>query len=153
MTRKLYNGLITIGQWLQSPLLLLMRLYWGYAFFTSGLGKLMNISSIAAYFHSLNIPWPTLNAYMAGTTECLGGLLLILGLVSRLISIPLAVVMLVAFATADVDAIKGFWADPYNLVSHTPFTYLMCVLIIFAFGPGRFSLDHWLGIDKGTKRT
>src|SRR5690348_2415855 len=72
--------------YLQSPLLLAIRLYWGWQFFQTGKGKLMNLDRTAEFFQSLHIPMPRLNACLAGGTECIGGLLLLLGLGSRLIS-------------------------------------------------------------------
>ena len=72
-----YNLLITIGGWLQHVFLLVIRLYWGWQFFTTGMGKLAHIDKITGYFHTLGIPFPEVNAYLAGSTECFGGLLLL----------------------------------------------------------------------------
>lgn len=148
---KLYGKLCGVLDHLQSPLLLVIRLYWGYQFFIAGKGKLMNLERVTGFFTDLGIPFPSLNAVMAGTTECVGGLLLMLGLFTRLISIPLAVVMLVAYATAHRDAvlvviqsIQGFSFTLDEFVKQEPFPFLMTVLVVMAFGPGRFSLDTWL---------
>ena len=66
----------------------------------TGRGKLLNIERTAGFFESIDIPLPLVNAYAAGITECVGGLLLLIGLGSRLAAIPLVVTMLVAYATA-----------------------------------------------------
>jgi putative oxidoreductase len=55
---------------------------------------------------------PTLNAYLAGASECFGGLFLQLGVASRLSAIPLIVTMLVAYATAHPDELHAFFCDP-----------------------------------------
>ena len=85
---KVYGWLICGASLLQSPLLLVMRLYWGWSFFQTGKGKLMDLSKPTEFFQSLGIPFPHQQAILAGCTECFGGLLLLAGLASRLISIP-----------------------------------------------------------------
>jgi len=145
--QNFYAYLVKAGQSLQSPLLLAVRLFWGYQFFDAGFSKLQDISSIAEYFSKLNIPFPHLNAYLAGGTECIGGALLFLGLFARLASIPLMIVMCVAFLTAESEALRNVFADPTHFISRTPFTFLLASLLIFVFGPGKFSLDRLLGLD------
>src|SRR3954467_14276959 len=86
---KLDNLLTTIGGWLQPVLLLVIRGWWGWSFFLTGKGKLMNLDKTAEFFSSLNIPAPKLNAIVASSVECSGGLLLLLGLAARLASVPL----------------------------------------------------------------
>jgi putative oxidoreductase len=128
---------------LQSPLLFIMRLYWGWSFFQTGKGKLMNISKPTEFFQSLGIPFPHEQAILAGCTECFGGLLLLLGLASRLTCIPLTIVMIVAYVTADNEALRAIYSDTDKFTSAAPFLFLLTVLIVLAFGPGVFSID-WL---------
>lgn len=144
--KKAYQGLITAGNGFKHILLLAMRLYWGFSFFQAGWGKLQNITAVSGYFNSLHIPMPLLNAYVASSIECFGGLLLLIGFASRLVSIPLAVVMIVALSTASVGATKMIWEDPANFIAQLPFTYLLTCLFVFSVGPGMFSVD---GILKG----
>jgi putative oxidoreductase len=118
-----------------------MRLYWGWQFFLTGKGKLMNLDRTAEFFASLNIPMPKLNAMMAGSIECFGGLLLMLGLGSRLISFPLASTMIVAYLTAHIDEVKNIFANPDGFITAPPFLFLVTALIVLAFGGGFFSLD------------
>lgn len=136
--------LTKIGNALQSPLLLVLRLYWGWSFAQTGWGKLMHLDRTAGYFESLHIPLPKLNAIMAGGTECLGGLLLLLGLGSRLITVPLIFVMAVAYATSEQEAVHAIFSDPEKFVTAAPFLFLLTAVLVFAFGPGKFSLDAWL---------
>ena len=49
-----------------------------------------------------------------------------------------------SFFTAEWDVVKGAYENPTQLLSSAPFTFLMAVLIIFVFGPGRYSLDRFL---------
>ena len=135
---------------LQSPLLLAIRLYWGWQFFQTGKGKLMNLDRTAEFFQSLHIPMPKLNACLAGGTECFGGLLLLLGLGSRLVSIPLIFTMIIAYLTADLDKVKAIFSDPDKFVTAAPFLFLLAAVIVLAFGPGKFSLD-WL-VERMTSK-
>jgi putative oxidoreductase len=136
------NGLLaTVGGWLRSPLLLLIRLYWGWGFFQTGKGKLMNLDRTTGFFESLHIPAPKLNAIMAGSVECAGGLLLLLGLGGRVVPLPLIGTMIVAYLTAESDALHALTSDPDKFVAAAPFMFLLAALIIFVFGPGKLSLD------------
>lgn len=139
-----YRKLITFGEALKSPLLLAIRLYWGWHFFQTGLGKLGNLTGTASFFQELGIPFPAINAALAGTTECVGGLFLLLGFASRLVAVPLIITMIVAYITADLDAVKAIGSDPDQFVTATPFLFLLACVIILVFGPGKFSVDHLL---------
>ena len=126
---------------LRSPLLLSLRLYWGWQFFMTGKGKLINLDQTVDFFTQLNLPFPHLNAILAGSTECFCGLLLLLGLGSRFISIPLIATMVVAYLTADNEALTMIFSNPDGFVTATPFLFLLVSVIILVFGPGSFSLD------------
>ncbi|MDX2227356.1 MAG: DoxX family protein [Verrucomicrobiae bacterium] len=141
-------------QWLhplQDVFLFGIRLYWGFLFFQTGWGKLINHERTAGYFQSLGIPMPGLNAFVAGSTECFGGLLLLLGLASRIISLPLAFTMCIALLTAFGSNIaqsyhsEGFMEALGTLTGADPFPFLMTALIVLLFGPGRISLDAAIG--------
>jgi putative oxidoreductase len=139
---NLYSRLVNLLNHGQSLLLLAMRLYWGWQFFQTGKGKLINFDRTVEFFTSLNIPLPALNAALAGTTECLGGLLLILGLGSRLVSLQLAVVMVVAYLTADAEALHSIFTKPDDFTTASPFLFLLTALIVAFFGAGKWSLDE-----------
>jgi putative oxidoreductase len=149
LCERLYRWLIKAASLLQSPFLLAIRLYWGWQFFQTGKGKLMNHEKVAGFFQSLHIPMPSFNAYLAGSTECLGGLLLLIGLGSRLVSLPLIFLLTIAYVTAESDALKQIFSDPDKFTGATPFLFLMACLLVLAFGPGKFSVD-WLLSKKFT---
>lgn len=128
---------------LQSPLLFAVRLYWGGAFAQTGWGKLMNLDRTAEFFASLSLPAPKLNAVAAGATECFGGVLLLVGLFARPAALPLAFTMVVAYATADREAVQAIFSDAEKFTSAAPFLFLFASLLVLAFGPGKWSLDHW----------
>jgi len=133
--------LITLGTWLQSPLLLIIRLYWGWSFMQTGWGKIMNFERTTNFFVSLNLPMPKVNAALAAGTECIGGTLLLLGLFTRVVSPVLMFLLLVAYYTADREALMAIFKDTDKFTSATPFLFLFATLIVFAFGPGKISVD------------
>jgi len=147
--RPLLARFDAVANFLQSPLLLAVRLFWGWQFAQTGWGKLTNLDRTAGYFESLGLPLPKVNALMAGATECFGGALLALGLFARPASVPLIFTMLVAYGTADREALKAIASEPDKFTGATPFLFLFACLIVLAFGPGKLSLDALLGKNKG----
>lgn len=143
--RPLLARLDAAAAFLQSPLLLIIRLYWGWQFAQTGWGKLMNLERTTGYFDSLGIPLPKVNAILAGGTECAGGVLLALGLFARPASLPLIFTMLVAYWTADREALMAIWSQPDKFLAADPFLFLLASVVVLAFGPGRLSLDALLG--------
>jgi putative oxidoreductase len=140
---KYFHWFVPPTNLLQSLLLLFIRLYWGWEFFLTGKGKLMDLQKPTEFFQSLGIPFPHAQAILAGATECFGGLLLLAGLCSRLISIPLTILLTVAYLTADLDKVKMIFSDPDKFLIADEFLFLFVVVLVFAFGPGKFSID-WL---------
>lgn len=141
---NLYGLLIRIANSLQSPFLLVVRLYWGWQFAQTGWGKLGNINRVINFFTSLGIPAPALNAWFISGLELVGGILLIVGLGSRLIALPLVIDMIVAYIAADREALGQVFSNPGKFYAADPFTFLLASLIVLIFGPGKFSLDAML---------
>lgn len=104
----------------------------------------MDLEKPAAFFQSLGIPFPHAQALLAGATECFGGLLLLIGLCSRLICIPLTILLTVAYLTADFDKLKMIFSDPDKFLGADEFLFLFAVVLVFAFGPGKFSIDWFV---------
>lgn len=127
-----------VGEYFKSLSLLFARLVVAYGFYEPAMNKWSDINSVSAWFETLGIPFPTLNAYMAATTEIVGVVLLTLGLLTRMISIPLMVVMIVAITTVHLD--NGFSAGDNGF--EIPLYYLLFLLIFFSHGAGKLSLDE-----------
>ena len=140
---RYFRWFVPSTSFLQSLLLLVIRLYWGWEFFLTGKGKLMALEKTAGFFQSLGVPLPYAQAMLVGATECFGGLLLLVGFCSRLISLPLTILLTVAYLTADLDKVKAIFSDPDKFLTADEFLFLLVVVIVFAFGPGKFSVD-WL---------
>jgi putative oxidoreductase len=116
------------------------RLAVAYGFYEPAMMKWSDINAIADWFGSMGIPFPTLNAYMAASTELLGVILLTLGLFTRLISIPLIVVMIVAIATVHLG--HGFSAGDNGF--EIPLYYMLFLALFASLGAGKLSLDYLL---------
>jgi putative oxidoreductase len=152
LVERLYRLLIAAASSLQSPFLLFVRLYWGWQLVQSGWGKLHNIDKVTEFFSSLGLPAPGLTAHFIASLEFVGGILLILGLVSRLNALALTINMIVAYIIADHDALMSIFSDPDKFYAAAPYTFLVASLVILIFGPGLFSLDaaiaRWKHFDK-----
>jgi putative oxidoreductase len=140
--QKLQGILAWLAGWLRPLFLLIVRLYWGWAFCIDGWGKFHHLDKVTRYFgEDLHIPMPLLNATLASAVECGGGLLLLLGLGGRLVPVPLIATMVVAYLTAEKDALHAIFSDPDKFLAADPFLFLYAAVIIFIFGPGKLSLD------------
>ncbi|MDZ4744322.1 MAG: DoxX family protein [Verrucomicrobiota bacterium] len=127
--------------WLQSFFLLAVRLIWGYGFFRTGFGKLQHLDQVTDFFRGLGIPLAEYQAPFVGCLELVGGILIILGLGTRLISIPLMGTLIVAYLTAHREELGMLFRDPEPFMSAAPFLFLLAMVILFLFGPGFLSLD------------
>ncbi len=126
---------------LQSFCLLFVRVTMGWGFFLSGRGKLLHMERTTEFFASLHLPMPHAQALLASNTEMIGGVLLMLGLGTRLASVPLIVTMMVAYLTAHREEAFKSVSD---FTDQPPFAFLMATLVLLAFGAGRWSLDPFI---------
>lgn len=146
----LYGFLVKTGSNLQSLMLLYMRVTWGHQLFLTGFHKLKDIGGTVQIFSDIGIHAPKFHAYEVGILEVVGGIFLILGFASRLISIPLIILFITALATAHAEALSNyrFVTEPLTLVLQQPYPFLMTAFMVFFFGPGKVSLDglikHWV---------
>jgi putative oxidoreductase len=116
----------------------LARLTVGLVFIGTGWGKLHSLSDVTEFFTTLHIPAPAFNARLTASTEFFGGLAVLLGLGTRLVSLPLAFTMVVAIATAKRGDITGLT----SLVGFEEWSYLVLFLWLALVGAGPLSLDR-----------
>src|SRR5271166_17327 len=143
--KKLHSLIARAGGCLQSLVLLFIRLAWGFQLAESGWGHLTHVEKTTQFFESLKffgrfpMPMPVLNVYISGTTELVGGILLMLGLFSRPISILIFFNFCVAYATAGWSEISEILHlhSPDDFINDAAFPFLVTSLLILAFGPGR----------------
>jgi len=143
---KLHARFVAVASYLQSPFLLLfVRVYWGWEFAEDGWGKIHNLGKVTEYFASLNLPMPGQTALFVSVIELVGGVLIIIGLLSRMTGLVLPVNMIMAFLSVEGDraALFSVFTDPDEFSAATPYGFLFASLVILVFGPGKFSID-WL---------
>ena len=142
--RRLYAWAVRAASTLQSPFLLFVRLYWGVQLAQNGWGKLHNLSRVTEFFSSLGVPAPAFTAPFVSSVECIGGILLAVGLLSRFTALVITIDMVVAFLSADREAFFSIFSDPDKFTAATPYTTLFAALLILIFGPGKWALDTYL---------
>jgi putative oxidoreductase len=107
---------------------LIMRLVVGYTFMLTGWGKLNNLPQMIQNFTDWGIPFPRILTPFVSGVECFGGVMLILGLFTRIPAAMLAV---------DVDSLE-------TLLGFEEVTYFAAFLWLAIAGPGAASLDRLL---------
>jgi putative oxidoreductase len=141
----LHDKFFSLVSYAQTPFLLFIRLYWGWQLVESGWGKLHNLDKVTEFFTSLGLPTPGPTAVFISSLEFFGGILLALGLFSRLISLMLTVNLIIAYITADREALSSIFSDPDKFMAAAPFTFLFASLLVLIFGPGKIAVDTLLG--------
>lgn len=154
--KKLYNLFFYYVAFGQSPFLLFVRLYWGYQLIQSGWGKLHHLDKVTEFFTSLNLPMPAQTAVAISCLEFFGGIFLAIGLLSRLTSLALTINLIVAYITADREALFSIFSDPDKFYAAAPYTFLVASVIVLLFGPGKFAVDtllnRWFPTSPGEKK-
>ena len=152
--RAAYGRFASLLNLAQSPLLLAIRLYWGYQFVQDGWGKLTHLTKVAEFFSTLGLPAPWLAALMVGLVELVGGILFVLGLASRLTSLVLFVNMTMAYLSVPDDRVNfsHILSKPDDFYGASPYTYWFAALLILVFGPGIFAVDWILGRRFNSQR-
>src|ERR1700733_6778867 len=147
---RLYDKFATAVSSLQSPFLLAVRWYWGWQISQNGWGKLHNLPHVVEFFASLGLPAPGATAVFVSTFEFLCGILLALGLLSRIAALGLVIDMFMAYWTADREALLAFFSDPGKFYTADPFIFFFVGLLVLIFGPGKFALDTL--VDRATRK-
>jgi putative oxidoreductase len=144
--RRAYDGFASMMDRLQSPLLLAIRLYWGWQFAQDGWGKLTHLDKVTEFFTSLNLPAPHMTALMVALVEFGGGLLFAFGIASRLTSLVLFVNMTMAYLSVPDDRVNfsHIFSKPEDFYGASPYTYWFAALLILILGPGLFAIDTLL---------
>ena len=124
---------------------ILIRLLVGLVFLSEGIQKFLFPAEVGAgRFAKIGLPSPELTASVVGCFEISCGLLIILGLLTRLAVLPTITIMAVAIATTKLPILQneGFWKMAHE--SRTDFSMLLGSVFLLIEGPGPLSLDHML---------
>lgn len=135
---KIRNLILGIAHKVSPLAPLLARLAVGYIFIETGWGKLHHLDQITQFFIKLGIPAANIQAPFVATVELVGGILVFLGLFTRVASIPLIGTMVVAIITAKMGDVSGL-SDLFMLPE---FLLIVIFFWLFAAGAGKFSLDQ-----------
>lgn len=114
----------------------------GAVFLSEGIQKFLFPDKLGSgRFQKIGLPNPEFLGPFVGTFEILCGSLVLIGLLTRLASIPLLTIMLVAIATtkAEVLANDGFWEMMHG--SRTDWAMLLGSIFLLIKGGGRWSID------------
>jgi len=122
--------------------LIIPRIVVGLIFLTEGIQKYLFPELLGTgRFMKIGFTNPAFWAYFTGSFEIVCGILILFGLLTRLASVPLFIIMAVAFITTKYTLLieKGFWIFAHEY--RTDFTMTMLLLLFLFFGGGSFSLD------------
>ncbi len=126
-----------------------IRLAAGLIFFTQGILKYTDPHMGALRFAKIGFPHPGFTAYFVGSFEIVCGTLVLIGLFTRLASIPLLIIILTAIATTKLPElsrpVQGFWFMVSD--ARTDFAMTMSLLFLISVGAGSWSLDAWLPLS------
>ncbi|MGH7907370.1 MAG: DoxX family protein [Candidatus Binataceae bacterium] len=120
--------------------ILAVRLFLGFLFAASAWGHIHHFAYYANSFKGWHIPFPVFAASMSIWTQFIGGILLMLGLLTWPTAIALAFDMWVAIVKVKAPQLKTYM-DFFDL--HEPL-YMFCFLWLFFRGPGLISCDYWI---------
>jgi len=123
--------------------IVLVRIAVGLIFFTQGILKYIDPNLGVVRFSRIGFPNPYFTAHFVGTFEILCGFLLLLGLWTRLVSIPLLIVITTAIATTKIPELfranQGFWYMVSD--ARTDFAMFCCLIFLISVGGGSWSVD------------
>jgi putative oxidoreductase len=133
-----YDWSRVVAGWFGWAAPLAARIVVGWVFLWSGWGKLMNLPRIVENFKSWGIPAPEILTPLTSGIEFVGGILLLVGLLTRFAAVPLMIVMVVAIVSAKTDQIDSLEA----LLGFEEVSYFVMFAWLAIAGPGPVSLDH-----------
>ena len=136
--KDFYLELSVLLNYFQSFSLLFARLILAYGFYEPALTKWRNFDTTVQWFTSLGIPFAPVMTLLTASVEILGVLLLVLGLFTRLITVPLMIIMVIAVLTVHIS--NGFAVA--NNGFEIPLYYFLFLSILASHGAGEFSLDR-----------
>jgi len=138
MFKKIYKEFKVLTTYPKNLILLIARFVVAYGFATPALIKINDFAGATKWFASLGIPFPDELAHLVGGIESLGVILLILGLLTRFISLLMSCVMIGAIGFVHIS--HGFSYSKMGV--EVPLLYLMLLLIFTTYGAGKYSLDN-----------
>ena len=127
---------------------IIIRVMIGVVFLSEGIQKfLFPTIRGPGRFEKIGLPSPEFLGSFVGGVEVVCGVLILLGLLTRLASIPILIIMLTAIATTKTEILahNGFWEMMHS--SRTDWAMLLGSIFLIIKGSGKFSVD-WLIITS-----
>ncbi len=121
---------------------ILVRLIVGWVFLSEGIQKFLFPATLGVgRFTQIGIPDPQIMAPFVGVVEILFGALLVIGLLTRLATIPLLIIISVAIWTTKIPILmkQGLW--PMAHEARTDFCMVFGLIFLLIVGAGRLSFD------------
>lgn len=131
----------------------LIRLLVGSVFLSEGIQKFIFPDALGVgRFIKIGIPAPEFFGYFVPVFEIACGALVLIGLVARLASIPLIIIMLVAIISTKIPILtnNGFWKMAHE--SRTDWSMLLGSIFLLIVGAGKFSIDNHLSKKSNKKK-
>ena len=123
-----------------------IRIAVGLIFFTQGILKFIDPHLGVLRFARIGFPMPEFTAHFVGAFEIICGIMVLVGLLTRLASVPLLIVILTAISTTKIPELfhpgQGFWFMVSD--ARTDFAMTMSMIFLLIAGAGGLSLDLWL---------
>jgi uncharacterized membrane protein YphA (DoxX/SURF4 family) len=133
------------------PAVLVIRIMTGSIFLSEGIQKFLFPQELGVgRFVKIGIPAPETLAPFVGCVEILGGILLLLGLFTRVACVPLLINMSVAIYSTKLATIHEFWKLAHE--ARTDYCMILGLLFLCIVGPGPLSLDARLFGKKETQQ-
>lgn len=123
--------------------MLFCRLAVGLIFLSEGLQKYIRPDVVGTgRFEKIGFNDPAFWAYFTGTFEIVCGILILIGLLTRLAAIPLLIIMITAFLTTKIPVLldSGFWSFAHEY--RTDFAMTLLLIFLLIYGGGRKSIDR-----------
>jgi uncharacterized membrane protein YphA (DoxX/SURF4 family) len=129
---------------------ILIRIMVGAVFLSEGIQKFLFPDQLSVgRFIKIGLPLPELLGYFVPSFEIVCGILVLLGLFTRLTVIPLIIIMLVAIASTKIPILlnDGFWKMAHE--ARTDWAMLLGSIFLLIVGAGKLSLDYYLSKKSG----
>lgn len=124
---------------------LIPRIIVGLVFLSEGIQKFLYPEIVGVgRFEKIGFENPEFRAYLVAGFEVVGGLLILVGLLTRLAAIPLLTIMATALISTKIPILlnEGFWFMAH--AARTDFAMTMLLVFLLIYGAGKWSVDHYL---------
>ena len=122
--------------------IIFVRLIVGLIFISEGFQKYLIVTMYGpAFFKEIGFSDPMFWVYFTGAFEIFCGIFILFGLLTRIASIPLLIIMIIAFITTKLPLLrtKGFWTFSHEY--SIEFSITMLLILLFIYGGGKWSVD------------